>query len=37
MNLTSKALAAALHELSQAIKQLPRLQIDAMANVAKGK
>jgi hypothetical protein len=37
MNLTSKALAAAMHELSQAIKQLPRLQIDAMANVAKGK
>jgi hypothetical protein len=35
-NLTSKALAAAMHELSQAIKQLPRLQIDAMANVAKG-
>jgi len=37
MNLTSKALAAAMHELTQAIKQLPRLQIDAMANVAKGK
>ena len=33
----SKALAAAMHELSQAIKQLPRLQIDAMADVAKGK
>jgi hypothetical protein len=37
MRLTSKALAAAMHELSQAIKKLPRLQIDAMANVAKGK
>src|SRR6266850_6710453 len=30
---SSKALAAAMHELSQAIKQLPRLQIDAMANL----
>jgi hypothetical protein len=37
MKLTSKALAAAMHELSLAIKQLPRPQIDAMANVAKGK
>jgi hypothetical protein len=37
MKLTSKALAAAMHELSLAIKQLPRLQIDAIANVAKGK
>ena len=37
MNLTSKALAAAMQELTQAIKQLPRLQIDAIANVAKGK
>jgi hypothetical protein len=36
MKQTSKALAAAMHELSQAIKQLPRLQIDAMADVAKG-
>ena len=37
MNLTSKALATAMQELTQAIKQLPRLQIDAIANVAKGK
>jgi hypothetical protein len=37
MELRSKALAAAMHELSQAIRKLPRLQIDAMANVAKGK
>jgi hypothetical protein len=37
MKLTSKALAAAMHELSQAIRKLPRLQIDAMADVAKGK
>ena len=34
MNLTSKALAAAMHELSQAIRKLPRLQIEAMADVA---
>jgi hypothetical protein len=33
----SNALAAAMDELSQAIEQLPRLQIDAMADVAKGK
>jgi hypothetical protein len=37
MELRSKALAAAMHELSQALKQLPRLQIDAKADVAKGK
>ena len=37
MELRSKALAAAMHELSQAIRKVPRLQIDAMANVAKGK
>jgi hypothetical protein len=37
INVTGEALAAAMHELSQAIKQLPRLQIDAMASVAKGK
>jgi hypothetical protein len=37
MNQTSKALAATLHELSQAIRKLPRLQIDAMANVANGR
>jgi hypothetical protein len=37
MELRSKALAGAMHELSQAIRKLPRLQIDAMANVAKGK
>jgi hypothetical protein len=37
MKQTSKALAAATHELSHAIRKLPRLQIDAMANVAKGK
>jgi hypothetical protein len=37
MKQTSKALAAAMHELSQAIRKLPRLQIDAMADVAKGK
>jgi hypothetical protein len=37
MSLTSEAMAAAMHELSQAIRKLPRLQIDAMANVAKGR
>ena len=37
MELRSKALAAAMHELSQAIRKLPTIQIDAMASVAKGK
>jgi hypothetical protein len=37
MKQTSKALAAAMHELSQAIKHLPKLQIDAMADLAKGR
>jgi hypothetical protein len=37
MKLRSKALAAAMRELSQAIRKLPRLQIDAMADVAMGK
>ncbi|SRR5216683_407884 len=30
MELRGKALVAAMHELSQAIRKLPRLQIDAM-------
>jgi hypothetical protein len=37
MKLRSKALAAAMRELSQAIRKLPRLQIEAMANVANRK
>jgi hypothetical protein len=37
MNVTGVALAAAMHELSLAIRKLPKLQIDVMANVAKGK
>jgi arsenate reductase-like glutaredoxin family protein len=37
MKLSSEALATAMHELSQAIRKLPRLQIDAMADAAKGK
>ena len=37
IKLRSEALTTAMHELSQAIKKLPRLQIDAMASVAKGK
>jgi hypothetical protein len=37
MKLRSEALATAMHELSQAIRKLPRLQIEAMAEVAKGK
>jgi len=37
MRLASEALAAGMHELSQAIKKLPRLQIEAMANIANSK
>jgi hypothetical protein len=36
MELRSKALAAAMHELSQAIRKLPTIQIDAKAHIAHG-